>query len=53
MTTAQITELLELIAKVVNDHGTWKEKRDAVLDEASGMDKNYLEEFASWFATQD
>jgi hypothetical protein len=52
MDEKKIEKLLELISELVSGSGTWKEKRDSVLDEASSEDKTNLEEFASWYDTE-
>jgi hypothetical protein len=45
----EIETLLSLIDTIVNAEGTWKEKRDKIMDEASDNDKSNLAEFAGWF----
>lgn len=50
MDTQKIEKLLELIGEIVNaEKGSWNEKRDLVLNEASQEDKTNLLEFAGWF----
>jgi hypothetical protein len=49
----RIAILLELIAEVINGPGVWKEKRAAILNEATKSDRTNLEEFSSWFAPTD
>lgn len=50
MNKTEIEKLLELICKAVNElKGSWGDKRDAVLAEASDEDKTNLVEFSGWF----
>lgn len=49
MTKLEVEKLLELIGKAVNNNGTWHDKRDAVLAEATDGDKVNLSEFCGWF----
>jgi len=49
MTEQQINQLLELIDLAVSEGGTWKEKRDAILEAAGENGKINLGEFAAWF----
>ena len=44
-----ITILLEVLDKIVAGEGTWKEKRDKILDACSDDDKTNLYEFVAWF----
>lgn len=49
MTTSEIQKLLEYITIVVNGNGSYAEKREKILDNATDDDKTALFEFVSWF----
>lgn len=49
----EIEKLLELIGDLVSGEGTWTEKRDRVLNNASENDKTNLNEFCGWFEDND
>jgi len=44
-----IVALLEAIENIVRAEGTWKEKKNAVLNQATEDDKTSLYEFVAWF----
>jgi len=46
---SDISRLLFFIDKIVSSNGSFREKRDAILAEASDDEKTSLFEFASWF----
>jgi len=53
MSTQKIELLIELIHTLIGEDGTWKEKHDLILQSASAEEKTSLEEFASWFGTEE
>jgi hypothetical protein len=53
MNENRIATLLELIAEAVQGDGTWREKAQAILAEATESDKTNLQEFATWFDPEE
>jgi hypothetical protein len=52
-TKSKARQLLELVAEVVNEPMPYAEKRQKLLDEATGEEQTALEEFASWFQGEE
>lgn len=48
MTPEEITQLLSLIAKVVNGSGSWQSRADAIKAACSEDDTINLAEFSAW-----
>jgi len=51
MNTKEIETFFTILDNIMRAGGTWKEKRDMLLAEASDDDKTNLDEFAAWFDT--
>lgn len=50
MTTKQYDQFFELLDQIVQDSGSWGEKKKKLLDAASESDSTNLEELAGWFS---
>jgi hypothetical protein len=42
-------KLVAMIRQAVKANGSWREKRDAILNECNDEDRAAIEEFAAWF----
>lgn len=53
MSDTGLEKFFELLDKIIEMPGTWQEKRDVVLSQATdfGVSDSVLSEFANWFAT--
>jgi len=50
MTSDKVARLLDLLNDLVNEPGTWREKKAALESQASDDDKTNLAEFAAWWS---
>jgi hypothetical protein len=53
MDDKKIERFLEMLTEIVGDNMPWKEKREHILGLASPDEKTNLEEFASWFESEE
>lgn len=55
ITDETLSNLSDVLEEIVNDSGsgTWREKKEHIIDNIGPLGKSVLEEFTSWFDEED
>jgi hypothetical protein len=53
VTNSEYDDFFELLTKLVNEGGSWRSKKAALLAAGSNDDCTILNEFAGWFSDED